>query len=323
MRNQATTVLPLLALTAAVAMGSSIAVAQVDGGSSTTVADTPPTLQEITVTGRVPRYVAPTLRDRIGRIWAPVYLNGKGPFRLVLDTGASQSAIIPRVAQLLGDDARTNRQMRVQGVSGTAIVPVLRIDRMDIGDLVLEPAMLPVVADVFGGADGVLGNAGLHDKRIFIDFRNDIITVKRSRRDDPGPGYRMMPIKFLRNYLMAIDVRIGRIPTTAIIDTGSAQSLGNLALQEALKRVPEDLPPSEVIGVTLDVEYANRINMPTIYMDQIMIKGAQMSFGDVHLFKHWRLTREPAILLGMDVIGTVEQLIIDYPTRRLYMKLRR
>ena len=34
-----------------------------------------------------PRYVAPTRRDRIGRIWAPVYINDKGPFRLVLDTG--------------------------------------------------------------------------------------------------------------------------------------------------------------------------------------------------------------------------------------------
>ena len=40
-----------------------------------------------------PRYVAPTLRDRIGRVWAPVYINGQGPLRLVLDTGASASAV--------------------------------------------------------------------------------------------------------------------------------------------------------------------------------------------------------------------------------------
>ena len=59
-------------------------------------------LEEVTVTALEPRYVAPTLRDRLGRIWAPVYLNGKGPFKLVLDTGASHSAVIAGVATDLG-----------------------------------------------------------------------------------------------------------------------------------------------------------------------------------------------------------------------------
>jgi hypothetical protein len=287
-----------------------------------TVVNPDGSIQSVTVTADEPRYVAPTLRDRIGRIWAPVYLNGKGPFRLVLDTGASRSAVIPTVAQRLGIEAQTGKQVRVRGVSGTAIVPVLRVDRMDIGDLLLEPALLPVVADVFGGADGVLGNEGLQDKRIVIDFRRDLITVKRSKRETPGIGFRTLPIDTLRGYLLAVDVTIGRVKTKAIIDTGSPQSLGNVALREALKRVPEDGPKAEVVGVTLDVQYADRVRMPTIYMDEIIIRGATMSFGDVHIFEHWKLTKEPAILLGMDVIGVLEQLIIDYRTRQLHIKTR-
>ena len=278
--------------------------------------------QTVVVTAPEPRYVAPTLRDRIGRIWAPVYLNGKGPFRLVLDTGASRSAVIPAVAEKLGLEAQTGRQVRVRGVSGTAMVPLLRVDQMDIGDLLLKPAMLPVVADVFGGAEGVLGNEGLQDKRIAIDFRRDLITVKRSRREPPGEGFRTLPINLLRGYLLAVDVRIGKVKTIAIIDTGSPQSLGNVALREALKRNPEDLPKSEVVGVTLDVEYADLVRMPTIYMDEIIIRGATMSFGDVYIFRHWQLTREPAILLGMDVIGILEQLIIDYRARQVHIKVR-
>jgi hypothetical protein len=276
----------------------------------------------VVVTAPEPRYVAPTLRDKIGRIWAPVYLNNKGPFRLVLDTGASRSAVIPTVAEKLGLSAQTGRQVRVRGVSGTAIVPLLRVDRMDIGDLLLEPAMLPIVADVFGGADGVLGNEGLRDKRIAIDFRRDLITVKRSKREPPGIGFRTLPVSLLRGYLLVVDVRIGRVKTKAIIDTGSPQSLGNVALREALKRTPEDLPKAEVVGVTLDVEYADRVRMPTIYMDEIIIRNATMSFGDVYIFQHWKLTNEPAILLGMDVIGVLEQLIIDYRTRELHIKVR-
>ena len=51
---------------------------------------------------REPRYVAPTRRDQIGRIWAPVLINGRGPFRLVLDTGASSSGVTAMVALALG-----------------------------------------------------------------------------------------------------------------------------------------------------------------------------------------------------------------------------
>src|ERR1700693_2008691 len=59
-------------------------------------------LPQVQITAPEPRYVAPTRRDRIGRISAPVMINGQGPFRLVLGTGASHSGITARVAQTLG-----------------------------------------------------------------------------------------------------------------------------------------------------------------------------------------------------------------------------
>src|SRR4029078_12026677 len=42
-------------------------------------------------------YVASTRPDRIGRVMAPVFVNGVGPFAFVVDTGASSSVISPRV----------------------------------------------------------------------------------------------------------------------------------------------------------------------------------------------------------------------------------
>src|SRR5437660_1615292 len=59
-------------------------------------------LNEIIVETTEPQFVAPTRRDRIGRIWAPVLIDGKGPYRLVLDTGANRSAITAHTAQLMG-----------------------------------------------------------------------------------------------------------------------------------------------------------------------------------------------------------------------------
>jgi hypothetical protein len=241
---------------------------------------------------------------------------------LVLDTGASHSAVIARVADEMGDRARTRSTVRVHGATGTAVVPVIRVDELDVGDLVLAPVNLPVVADVFGGADGVLGNEGLHDKRIVIDFKHDSISIKRSRREHPGYGYNTVPIKLAKDYLLTIDARVGGVPVKAIIDTGAPDSLGNMALLNALKKRPADSADAQIVGVTLDVEHGYQARMPTIYFQGVKIQGAVLTFGDVYIFQHWRMTSEPSIMLGMDVLGVLDQIIIDYKTRELHVRTR-
>ena len=49
--------------------------------------------------------------------------------------------------------------------------------------------------------------------------------------------------------------------------------------------------------------------MPTIYLQGVQIRGAVLTFSDVHIFQHWRMTREPAVMIGMDVLGVIDQLI--------------
>jgi hypothetical protein len=33
---------------------------------------------------------------------------------------------------------------------------------------------------------------------------------------------------------------------------------------------------------------------------------------DMHIFAHWHLTHEPALLIGMDVLGLLDVFIIDW-----------
>jgi predicted aspartyl protease len=248
-----------------------------------------------------------------------VYLNGQGPFRLVLDTGANRSAVTPTVAEALGIQASTTATAQVRGVTGITVAPLIRVSSMEIGDLLLQTALLPVVPDVFGGAEGVLGNEGLGDKRIVIDFRRDSITIKRSRRERPGAGFETLPITMMRDRLLAIDVLVGSVRTRAIIDTGAPDSLGNEALLRALKRQANDEPGTEIVGVTLDIEYGSRVRVPTVQMQNVKIRGAVVTFSDVYIFKHWRMTSQPTLMLGMDVLGVLDQMIIDYRTRQLHI----
>src|SRR5262245_25166775 len=92
-------------------------------------------LKEILVQPPEPKYVAPTHRDRIGRIWAPVLIDGKGPYRLVLDTGANHSAITAHTAESLGIPATAEASTEVTGFTGSAVVPTIHVNSVDIGDL--------------------------------------------------------------------------------------------------------------------------------------------------------------------------------------------
>lgn len=277
---------------------------------------------EVLVEANEPKYVAPTLRDRIGRIWAPVLINGKGPFRLVLDTGASHSAIISRVADSLGMTNQTD-MILVRGVTGSAVVPAVRVDRMEVGAVLIQPSTLPIVADVFGGAEGVLGREGMPDKRIFADFGKDVLIISRSHREKAPPGFNIIPLKLVRGGLLATQVVIGSIRAQAIIDTGGQQTVGNLALLEALKKYPpKDSVSEDIIGVTLDLQHGNTVSTPPMSFGTLRLRGVRVTFADMFLFEHLKLTREPTLMLGMDVLGSFDVLVIDYKMREMQIRTR-
>jgi hypothetical protein len=249
-------------------------------------------------------------------------INGKGPFRMVLDTGASHSAIISRVADRLGVSAQDN-PILVRGVTGAAVVPAVHVDRMEIGDLLIEPSVLPIVADVFGGAEGVLGREGLPDKRIFADFRADRLVISRSHREHAGAGFNIVPLRISHGGLLTTEIRVGAIKAEAIIDTGGQQSVGNLALREALMRhPPPDVVSEGIIGVTLDEQRGDTIGTPTIEIGTLKLKNVRVTFADTYLFDHLQLTRQPTLLIGMDVLGSFDILVIDYKLRELQVRMR-
>jgi predicted aspartyl protease len=280
-------------------------------------------ISEVVIEAPEPRFAAPTLRDRIGRIWAPVLINGRGPYRLVLDTGATHSAIVAQVANSLGVPVAEFASIRVTGVTGSAIVPSIAVNRMEVGELSMDSTILPIVADVFGGAQGVLGTEGLSDKRILIDFGRDRVLIMRSRGNLDRKGFATLPLHQLRDHLLALDVRVGNVRAKAIIDTGAQVSIGNTALREALaQRGLKDTKKEEIEGVTLEVARGDRMSAPPIAVGPITLKGVNITYGDMYIFDRWKLLREPTLVLGMDVLGTVDVLIIDYRLRELQIRLR-
>jgi len=280
-------------------------------------------LAEISITAPEPRYVAPTRRDGIGRIWAPVMINGKGPFRLVLDTGASHSAIIDAVADALGIDVANAPRVRLRGVTGTAVVPMVPAQWLTIGDLELRDVRLPIVVNALGGAQGVLGTNGFEDKRIVIDFRNDLILINRSHSQRAAAGMITVPF-VIEQGLLVVTAYVGGIRTRAIIDTGGQGSIGNLALRDQLlsQRRQQGATADVITGATDDSQTGQGYPAPEIQFEDISVRGSHITFGDMSIFEHWGMADQPAILIAMDTLGLFDTLIIDYRRRELQIRLR-
>lgn len=281
-------------------------------------------LREILITAPEPRYVAPTQRDRIGRIWAPVYINGQGPFRLALDTGTTNSSIHAEVAAALGILPNPDESVRIRGVTGTSIVPTIRVQSMIVGDMALSSQRLPIIVDPLGGADGILGTEGLADKRIYVDFINDFITIRLSR-DEPAPeGFITVPIEFVNGKLPTVDARLGRINVKAIISTGGAVTLANLAARDALlEQRKQEGTLDTITDVTNESQIGERYATPPITVGgAIRISTPSMTFGDLKVFEYWGMTTQPALLIGMDALGLLDTLIIDYRRAELQVLMR-
>lgn len=276
---------------------------------------------EIVVTAPEPRFVAPTRRDRIGRIWAPVTINGKGPFRLALDTGASRSGISANVADTLGLSPDMSRSVLLRGAMGTLSVPTVQVDSFAVGDVIETPVTLPILPTALGGAEGVLGMEGFVDKRIFIDFGHDVITITNSRRERAPRNFTSIPVERSPSNLLRVRALVGGVRVQAFIDTGAQTTIGNEAMRAALMRRNVEGAAAEVSDVTTETLNAEAFPCPPIELGAIQIRMHAIIYRDLPIFEHWHLNHEPALLIGMDALGLLDAFIIDYRQHELQLRV--
>ena len=272
-----------------------------------------------------PLFAVPTQRDRIGRILAPVMINGKGPFRLIIDTGANHSTMAPHLAQKLGLIATPDNDRIVRGVTGSARVPAVLVDKLEAGMMVVEQAYVPVIGTTMtADADGILGVAGLRNARIIVDFRNDKVSITRSRPRDYGGEFMIIEAGRMPDGTLVVDASVRGVRARAVIDTGAERTLGNLALREAVRAKRRDRGPpraTDVYGATPEVYQGESVYAPSIRLGEVTVTGVDIIYGDFPIFEAWDLHERPAMLIGMDILGVADTLVIDFS--RMQVRVRR
>lgn len=272
-----------------------------------------------------PLYATPTTADAIGRVVAPVFVNGRGPYRFIVDTGANRSVLSPRLAQALGLDATNAPRQLVHGVTGSEPAPCVRVDELRAGRVARRGVEMPIVTNrIHANADGLLGADQMENGRLTIDFKRDRIELTQSG-PPPHSSYFVLPAQMKFGRLPLVTVQIGRVTAKAVIDTGAERSLGNPVLRAMLERehtrlVKEGM--TTVYGAVGPDAIAELIWAPRLTIAGVRISRLPILFADTHFFRLWELEREPAMLLGMDVLGQLETLVIDYRRREVHFRLR-
>jgi predicted aspartyl protease len=266
-------------------------------------------------------YVASTRLDRIGRVMAPVFVNGEGPFAFVVDTGASSSVISPRVVARLKLVPDPKRAKLLRGITGSEIVSTVAVQSITAGEIQLPQTELPVVEPrVFADADGIFGADAFARGCLYVNFANAHVSILRTACPRVGENWEVVKARLRFGGLAVVNARVGGVKVMAIIDTGAERSLGNPAFLAAtgLQAAADD-PTSrkQVFAATSQAVFGNLLPTAPIHLGGVEIGNLHVVFGDFEVFRMWGLNDQPAIVLGMDVLGTAQALMIDFRREEL------
>ncbi len=261
-------------------------------------------------------------RDVDTRLNVDVSVNGRGPYRFVVDSGADTSVVGRRIAydlQLpLGEPTVLN------GTTARNIVDTVKIAELTIGDSRIPDLELPALRENDVGADGLVGIDALSQQRLMLDFETHKVRVEDARNPLPSmPGAIVVTARRLRGQLILTHVRAGNVPLDAVIDTGSEVTIGNSALRDKLiGRHNVKFWTAEVTGVTGVTVPIQMTTIDYLQLGPVTFQNVPIAFADVPPFEIFGLSNEPALLLGTDLLEKFRRVSLDFRARKVRFQLR-
>jgi predicted aspartyl protease len=172
-------------------------------------------------------------RDVTDRMTVPVTVDGSGPFRFMVDTGADRSAISTAVAAQLGLD--TSDVASLHSLTGMSTVKTATVSNVKLSQKSFRIVDAPILEAANMGADGILGTDSLSSQRVVFDFQNNVMTIVPAEEQVPREDGAIVVTGKLRNGRLIVTNAIadGNV-VTVVLDTGAEVSIGNEALRRRL-----------------------------------------------------------------------------------------
>ena len=257
------------------------------------------------------------------RMTVEVEVNGKGPFKFVVDSGADTSVIGRRLADRL--DLDYTSPVMLHAMTESKVVDRVDIDELRLGPTTTTDLELPVLEEGDIGGDGMIGLDALVEQRLMMDFEDRVITVDdATSRERFTGGTIVVTARLQRGQLILTEVEAGGHAVDAVVDTGTEVSIGNSALREKLKaRSPGLMKTVTIYGVTGKPQELEFAILPRLKVGPILLQKVPIAFADVPPFAVFGIDEEPSLLLGTDLMEQFRRVSLDFKERRVRFQLKK
>ena len=279
---------------------------------------------------QIDEFRADQTTDRVHRSTVPVFINGEGPFRFAVDTAASASVVASDLVDRL--NIAPAGELDMHTVIGLERVRAVRARTLSSGALSVGEARMAVgTRPGLIGLDGLLGLDLLADQRLVMRFRGQGRSSINRSRPDPDqflgvvrPRVRFQPPHGGGADLMVLNALVRGQPVQAIVDTGAQVTLINPALAQAAGARPFQTRAASsgtmlVQSPTGRAALAQAMVVSAVHFDELVLDRLAVLMGDFHIFRLLGLENTPAMLMGVDVLGVFERVVIDLKRGEIIM----
>lgn len=263
-------------------------------------------------------------QQRRSRLTVEVNINGTGPHKFVVDSGADTSVIGSKLARELA--LPEGEPVLLHAMTESATVERALVDRLDLGPSTIRDLELPVLEESDIGGDGMIGLDALVELRLMLDFDKQVITVE-DRYEEPADFGRheiVVTGRLRRGQLILTKVKAQGRRVDAIIDTGTEVTIGNMALKEELIRRSRGSGQTfDIIGVTgarAEIEFAI---VKHLQLGPIVFNNVPIAFADVPPFEVFGINDKPSLLLGTDLMEKFRRVSLDFEGRKVRFQLKK
>jgi len=265
-----------------------------------------------------------TTKDTAGRAVAAISINGQGPFRFIIDTGANRSVLSQALATRLG--LAHSGEGVVHSIDGAESAALVNVESLSFGAFSLSHGDTPVLdGPMLDGQHGLLGVDGMAGRLLHVDFSKHCVEVYESAARLPMKGWLSVPARIRFGTMLTVEGDIQGVRVNVLIDTGSNISLGNEHFRDALRGVAARTVEyhggrAYTFGRPLILKQS--VWTPTLRIGHTFIDGVNAYIGDFHIFDVWGLQNEPTLLIGMDVLARSREMAIDYENGIVHFRKR-
>lgn len=254
-----------------------------------------------------------------------VFINGKGPYRFIVDTGGS---IVLSINQAIADELKIKSlgTATVRGVSGSQVSHQALVDELTIGDVEMKRVVtrtfeMPPPMDAL--LDGIIGTGIFAKARMTLDFAHGKLHILPSTDQPPTAGDEHQT-RIIGDAKILVPVTAQREKTLALIDSGAE------AVATSPRKLKEWFPNREVTplpsvggmgvgeggtagmnlvpGITLEIFGRTKENVGGLGLEVLDSVFAPILGMDV------------PVLVGMPILRETNSVTVDYPRCRVWVE---